>query len=56
MVGALQYLTMTKPDIAYTEQVVSEFIHAPRTSHLYAVKRIYRAQLIMACFSEPTLT
>jgi len=42
MVGALQYLTMARLDIAYDIQVVSQFMHAPYTSHLIAVKRIFR--------------
>jgi len=42
MDGALLYLTMPKPGIAYGVQVVSQFMHAPRTSHLNVVKRIYR--------------
>ncbi|XP_021849191.1 uncharacterized mitochondrial protein AtMg00810-like [Spinacia oleracea] len=42
MVGALQYLTMTRPDITYAVHLVSQFMHAPRTSHLLVVKRIYR--------------
>jgi len=42
MVGALQYLTMTYFDIAYAIHVVFQFMHAPRTTHLHAVKRIFR--------------
>lgn len=41
MVGALQYLTMTRPDLTYAVHLVSQFMHAPRTTHLSAVKRIY---------------
>ena len=41
-VGALQYLTMTRPDLTYAVHLVSQFMHAPRTTHLSAVKRIYR--------------
>ncbi|CAH9116940.1 unnamed protein product [Cuscuta epithymum] len=42
MVGVLQYLTMTRPDITFVVHLVSQFMHAPRTSHLLAVKRIFR--------------
>ncbi|CAH9136574.1 unnamed protein product, partial [Cuscuta epithymum] len=42
MVGALQYLTMTRPDITFAVHLVSQFMHAPRTSHMLAVKRIFR--------------
>ncbi|XP_019258820.1 PREDICTED: uncharacterized protein LOC109237033 [Nicotiana attenuata] len=42
MGGALQYLTMTRPDIAYAVNVVSQFMHAPRTTHMHCVKRIFR--------------
>ena len=33
---------MTKPDTAYAVHVVSQFMHAPRTTHLHAIKRIFR--------------
>uniref|UniRef100_A0A3Q7IW23 Reverse transcriptase Ty1/copia-type domain-containing protein n=1 Tax=Solanum lycopersicum TaxID=4081 RepID=A0A3Q7IW23_SOLLC len=42
MVGALQYLTMTLHDIAYEVNIVPQFMHAPRTTHLHYVKRIFR--------------
>ena len=42
MVGALQYLTMTRPDIAYSVHVVFQFMNAPCTTHLHTVKRIFR--------------
>lgn len=40
--GALQYLIMTHPDIAYVVSVVSQFMHAPGTTYLYYVKCILR--------------
>ncbi|XP_060212165.1 uncharacterized mitochondrial protein AtMg00810-like [Lycium barbarum] len=42
MVGTLQYLTLTRPDIAYAVNLVSQFMHAPRNTHLHCVKRIFR--------------
>ena len=42
MVRALQYLTMTRPDIEYVVHVVSQFMNAPYTTHLHALKRIFR--------------
>ncbi|CAH9084991.1 unnamed protein product [Cuscuta europaea] len=33
---------MTRPDITYVVHLVSQFMHAPRTSHMFAVKRIFR--------------
>jgi len=42
IVGALQYLTMTRPDIAYAVHVVSQYMHARGTTHLHAVKHIFR--------------
>jgi len=41
MGGALQCLTMTRPDIAYALHVVFQFMHAPRTTHLHVVMRIF---------------
>jgi hypothetical protein len=42
LAGALQYLTFTQPDIAYAVQQVCLYMHAPRDSHLVALKRILR--------------
>nr|XP_016486528.1 PREDICTED: uncharacterized mitochondrial protein AtMg00810-like [Nicotiana tabacum] len=42
MVGALQYLTLTRPDIAYVVNVVSQFMHAHCTTHLQCMKHIFR--------------
>ncbi|XP_022040512.1 uncharacterized mitochondrial protein AtMg00810-like [Helianthus annuus] len=40
IVGALQYLTITRHDIAYAVNQVSQFLHAPTTDHFQEVKRI----------------
>jgi hypothetical protein len=42
IVGALQYLTFTRPDIAYVVQQVCLYMHDPREPHLAAMKRIQR--------------
>jgi len=40
LAGALQYLTITRPDIAYVVQQVCLHMHAPRDVHLTMLKRI----------------
>ncbi|XP_049411223.1 uncharacterized mitochondrial protein AtMg00810-like [Solanum stenotomum] len=40
IVGSLQYLTITRPDISHTVNLVSQFMQTPNTKHLQAVKRI----------------
>ncbi|XP_021992186.1 uncharacterized mitochondrial protein AtMg00810-like [Helianthus annuus] len=42
IVGALQYLTITRPDICYAVNQVSQFLHAPTVDHFKEVKRILR--------------
>jgi histone deacetylase 1/2 len=42
IVGALQYLTLTRPDISYAVNKVCQYLHAPTTVHLTAAKRILR--------------
>jgi hypothetical protein len=42
LAGALQYLTLTRPDLAYAVQQVCLFMHAPREPHRALVKRILR--------------
>lgn len=40
VVGALQYLTFTRPDITFAINKVSQFMHCPMDIHWNAVKRI----------------
>lgn len=42
LAGALQYLTITRPDISYAVQQVCLFMHAPREPHMQLIKRILR--------------
>ncbi|GJU76881.1 retrovirus-related pol polyprotein from transposon RE1 [Tanacetum coccineum] len=42
LVGALYYLTITRPDLSYVVNQVSQFLHAPMQDHFQAVKRILR--------------
>lgn len=42
IVGALQYLTLTRPDISFAVNKVCQFLHSPTTTHWMDVKRILR--------------
>ena len=42
LVGSLQYLTLTRPDLSFSVNYVSQFMHAPTTAHLKMVRRILR--------------
>lgn len=40
LVGALQYLTITRPDLSHAVNLVCQYMHKPSASHYQAVKRI----------------
>jgi len=42
LAGALQYLTLTRPELAYAVQQVCLFMHDPCEPHLALIKRILR--------------
>ncbi|KAF5459787.1 hypothetical protein F2P56_019705 [Juglans regia] len=42
MVGRLLYLTITRPDLAYSVQVLSQFLAKPAVSHYQATIRVLR--------------
>ncbi|KAM0002129.1 putative RNA-directed DNA polymerase [Helianthus debilis subsp. tardiflorus] len=42
LVGALQYLTITRPDLSYAVNQLSQFLHCPTVDHFRAVKRLLR--------------
>lgn len=42
LVGKLLYLTITRPDIAFATQLLSQFMHNPKTSHINAATRVVK--------------
>jgi hypothetical protein len=62
IVGALQYLTFTRPDVAYVVQQICLHMHDPREPHLTVMKRILRYlrgtpnfDLLLHCLSSSDL-
>ncbi|GKV48448.1 hypothetical protein SLEP1_g55261 [Rubroshorea leprosula] len=42
LVGSLQYLNLTRPDITFAVNRLSQFLHAPSDVHMQAAKRVLR--------------
>ncbi|XP_056175262.1 uncharacterized mitochondrial protein AtMg00810-like [Syzygium oleosum] len=42
LVGKLIYLTMTRPDICYAVQILSQFMHSPKQSHMTAALKVVK--------------
>jgi len=42
LIGKLLYLTMTRPDIAFSVQTLSQFLQDPKKSHMKAALRVMR--------------
>ncbi|PKU64810.1 Retrovirus-related Pol polyprotein from transposon TNT 1-94 [Dendrobium catenatum] len=40
--GSLQYLTLTRPDISYSVNLLSQHMHQPLDQHIYLLKRLLR--------------
>ncbi|KAF5464008.1 hypothetical protein F2P56_014124 [Juglans regia] len=50
VVGSLQYLSFTRPDISFAVNRVCQFMHCPRLIHWQAVKRILRYLRLTSTF------
>ena len=42
IIGSLQYLLLTRPDITYTVNKLLQFMHQPTSDHQNAVKHLLR--------------
>ncbi|PKU71327.1 Retrovirus-related Pol polyprotein from transposon TNT 1-94 [Dendrobium catenatum] len=40
--GSLQYLTLTRPDISFSVNLLSQHMHLPQPQHVYLLKRLLR--------------
>ncbi|XP_062085863.1 uncharacterized mitochondrial protein AtMg00810-like [Humulus lupulus] len=40
IVGKLQYLTITRPDLSYSVNKLSQFLSSPRVPHMKAVQKV----------------
>ncbi|GKF57558.1 hypothetical protein Tco_0171095, partial [Tanacetum coccineum] len=49
MIGSLMYLTASRPDIMFAVCACSRFQVTPKTSHLSAVKQIFRRLISWQC-------
>ncbi|KAI0497662.1 hypothetical protein KFK09_020895 [Dendrobium nobile] len=42
IIGSLQYLTLTRPDISYSVNLLSQHMHQPLPEHIFSLKRLLR--------------
>ena len=42
IIGSLHYLSITRPDIAFTVNKLSQYMQSPTTTHMQALKRVYK--------------
>lgn len=55
LVGILQYLTITRPDLSFAVNLLSQFLHVPMEDHFAAVKCILRHVLDFTQFSDSSM-
>uniref|UniRef100_A0A3Q7HR35 Reverse transcriptase Ty1/copia-type domain-containing protein n=1 Tax=Solanum lycopersicum TaxID=4081 RepID=A0A3Q7HR35_SOLLC len=52
LVGRLIYLTITRPDLSYAVQNLSQFMNAPKQSHMNAAIRVHFGSLQAFCDAD----